>query len=229
MGIIRKQSIYSSIFTYLGFAIGAVNLIFLFPNPHFFKRDEFGLTRLLLDFSLLFSALCTMGSVPATIKFYPFYNSYLSKKNNDLPVLTLATCFTGCILFLIGTTFFKEDIIHKFGAKSPLFVSHFYLIYPLTLSLAFFSLMESYAWTLRKTILSNFLKEVMFRLVTTVLIVLYIFHIITIDTFFNLYSFIYFPSVIILFIVVIRTGKFSINFSISFAIPMIRAISFAGL
>ncbi|MGI8950681.1 MAG: lipopolysaccharide biosynthesis protein [Chitinophagaceae bacterium] len=213
MGIIRKQSIYSSIFIYIGFAIGAVNVLILFPK--FIGSESYGLTRVLLDFGLLFSTICTFGSIPVTLKFYPFYTSYLSKKQNDLPSITLAACIIGCILFLLLTTIFKEEILRKFGSRSPLFVTHFNLIYPLTLSYAFFTLMESYAWALKKTILSNFLKEVLFRLITTILIALYVFSFITIETFFNLYAFIYFPSLIILFIVIIRSGNFPVNFSIS--------------
>jgi hypothetical protein len=32
MGVVRKQSILSGIFIYLGFAIGAVNILILFPK-----------------------------------------------------------------------------------------------------------------------------------------------------------------------------------------------------
>ncbi len=213
MGIIRKQSIYSSFFIYIGFAIGALNLLVLFPK--IFSPDVFGLTRLLLDFSLLFSTLCTIGSIPATLKFYPFYQAYLPKKENDLPWLTLLVCSLGCIIFCICAYIFKDEIIRKFGTRSPLFVSHFYLIYPLTLSYAFFSLLESYAWALRKTVVSNFLKEVLFRLVTTVLLLLYFFHWISTELFLDLFSLVYVPSLLILVVVVIRSGNFPINFSIS--------------
>ena len=49
MGIIRKQSILSSIFIYIGFAIGAINILYIFPV--YLKTEEFGLTRLLIDVS----------------------------------------------------------------------------------------------------------------------------------------------------------------------------------
>ena len=89
MGIIGKQSIQSSIFIYIGFAIGALNTLVLFQNKNYFTLDQFGLTKVLVDVSLLIGMLCTLGTAPAAVKFYPFYNSYLPKKENDLPFITL--------------------------------------------------------------------------------------------------------------------------------------------
>ena len=55
MATIRKQSIYSSIYIYAGFAIGAFNVLFLFPK--FFTPEEFGLTRILMDIAFILSFL----------------------------------------------------------------------------------------------------------------------------------------------------------------------------
>jgi O-antigen/teichoic acid export membrane protein len=215
MGIIRKQSIYSSLFIYLGFLIGAINVLILFPDQRFFTPQQFGLTRLLIDVSLLFATLCTIGSIPATIKFFPFYKSYLKEKENDLPALTIGTTLVGCLLFIAFASFFKDFIIRKFGSNSPLFVSHYHLIYPLTITFAFFMLFESYAWVARKTIASNFLKELLFRIITTILILLRIFNIIDIEDFLILFSCVYLPSTMILLLIIARSGSFSLNFSIS--------------
>jgi hypothetical protein len=62
MTTIRKQSIYSSIFIYIGFAIGAFNVLYLFPK--YFTKEEFGLTRILVDIALILSTLCTAAAVP---------------------------------------------------------------------------------------------------------------------------------------------------------------------
>lgn len=214
MGIIRKQSIHSSIFIYIGFAIGALNMLVL-ANHHYFTIEQFGLTRAIIDVAVLFSAVSTVATVPVTYKFYPFYKSYLPKEKNDLPWLTCFAAALGCFLVLAAVTIFKSYIVRKFGEKSPLFVTHYALIYPLTISLTFFSLFEAYAWGLRKTVLTNFLREVGFRLIVSVLIVLFVFKIINIETFFTLYSFVYAPLFIFLLIFLIRSGEFPINFSIS--------------
>src|SRR4249920_2208767 len=117
MGVVRKQSILSSIFTYIGFAIGAVNILILFPK--YFTPEQIGLTRILLDVSLLFATVCTLGSIPITLKFYPFYKNYVPKEKNDLPFITIGLCAIGCLLLLIAVPSMKPWILRKFGARSP--------------------------------------------------------------------------------------------------------------
>lgn len=213
MGIIRKQSIYSSIFIYSGFAIGAVNILILFPK--YFTTEQFGLTRLLLDVSLLFSTVSTLATVPVTYKFYPFYNGYLPRKKNDLPFLTCTAAVIGCFLLLTLITIFKSFIIRKFGERSPLFVTHYALLYPLTVTLTFFSLFEAYAWSLRKTVLTNFLREVAFRLVVLLVMLLYVFRLLSIESFLHFYSLVYLPSTLLLLFYLVRSKNFPINFTVS--------------
>ncbi|MES1220799.1 MAG: lipopolysaccharide biosynthesis protein, partial [Bacteroidota bacterium] len=152
MGIIRKQSIQSSLFIYIGFAIGALNVLVLFPNEKYFTLAEFGLTKVLVDVSLLIAMLCTLGSYSAVVKFYPFYNSYLPKKKNDFPFITTSVVILGCLLFIVLMPLFKDVIIRKYGSRSPLFVEYFYLIFPLTISIAFLYLFEAYSWAVKRSV-----------------------------------------------------------------------------
>ncbi len=229
MGIIRKQSIFSSFFSYVGFAIGAVNKLLIFPA--FFSSKQIGLTALLVDLSLVFSAVATLGTNSITYKFFPFYREYLPKKKNDLPAFTLFVCLGGCIIMISALFLFQNLISRKFGAQSPLFVSHYNLLYPLVVSTALFSLFESYAWSIQKTVVSNFLREVAFRIFVLIMLLSYIYKYISLETFFTLYSFIYVPSVIILLIYLIRSGNFPLNFSISNVTKRIykRIITFGSL
>ena len=213
MGIVRKQSIASSIYIYIGFLIGAFNLLFLFKN--YFTPEEFGLTRLLIDVSTLLAMLCTFGSCPATIKFFPFYKAYLPPKKNDLPFLTIVACLVGCILFLCITPIFKESIIRKFGKNSALFVQYFHLIYPLTISYAFWYLLESIEWSLQNTVLTNFLKEIGFRLITTILIGIYILQWINFNQFIVLFSLMYIIPVLILIIHLYKLNYFNFSLQVS--------------
>lgn len=213
MGIIRKQSIYSSIFSYLGFIIGAVNMFVLFKMS--LTLEEIGLTRLLLDLGILFAAVSTFGTIPVTIKFFPFYDTYLAKRKNDLPALTFFTCLAGCAIVVVALVVCKAYIIRKFGANSPLFVTHYNLLYPLTVTIALFSLFEAYAWNIRKTTVSNFLREVAFRVIVSLLLILLAVKCITLETFLSLYAYIYLPAVLLLLLFLVKSGHFPINFSIS--------------
>lgn len=215
MSVIGRQSIKASVFIYVGFAIGALNILVLFPNEKYFTLAEFGLTKVLVDVSLLIAMLCTLGTAPAVVKFYPFYNSYLPKQKNDLPFITTFTVIVGCTLFCVITPFFKEIVIRKFGQRSPLFVEDFNLIYPLTVSMAFLYLYESYAWAVRKTVLPAFARELLVRMLTTFLIVLVMLHVLNFNQFINLYSLIYLPPALFVLFVLLKSGDLVFHFKIS--------------
>lgn len=204
MGVIQKQSINSSIFILIGFAIGALNMLVLFPK--FLTPNELGLTRAMMDISLTLSTLCTLGSLTVIYKFYPFYDDYLEQKNNDLPILTAAVCLTGYLLILVFGYLFRDLIIRKLG-KSPDFANFFYTVYPFTLFLLMFSWLEAFAWSTKKTVVSNFLREAGVRLITTVLILLFGFSIISLTWFINLFSFLYLiPALILLWALINKTN-----------------------
>ena len=228
MGVVRKQSILSSIFTYIGFAIGAINILILFPK--YFTTEQIGLTRILLDVALMFSTVCTLGSIATVLKFYPVYKTHLPREKNDLPALSIILCTIGCVLLLIAMPWLKPWILRKFGARSPLFIDYFDLIYPFTITLTFFSLFEAYAWSLKKTVLSNALKEFAFRLLTSVLIVLFIVGWISFPQFIGLYSWVFLIPVLIFLYSIMRQKELPLNFSASNLTRRIRGklFSFGG-
>jgi O-antigen/teichoic acid export membrane protein len=214
MTTIRRQSIFSLIFIYAGFLIGAFNVLYLFPK--YFTPAEFGLTRLLLELAILLSTLCTAGMVPVSIKFFPFHKRYLPEKKNDLLFVTLTVTIIGIALMMIALPMLKPVIIRKFGYRSPLFVENYELLYPLTIGMALFSLFEGYAWIIRKTILSNFLKEFLFRFLTTVLILGWIIGMIKgFPQFAQLFSFTYIPPLLILIYYIRKSREFPLHPQIS--------------
>lgn len=212
MGIIQKQALKSSIFLLIGFGIGGINILFLFPKLT--TLDVNGLTRAMIDVATVLSILATLGSIPVVYKFAPFYRSHLKKEENDLPFLTGMICLAGFIIICICGYVFRDFIIRKLG-KSPLFADNFNLVYPFTFLLVAFTWMESFSWTLKRTIESNFLRETLVRILTTILILAGFYNIITTQQFINLFSILYFIPAVILFIILRRTGEWSFNFKIS--------------
>ena len=208
MGILQKQGIQSSLLIMLGFVIGAVNLLVLFPL--FFTKTEMGLVRALIDTGATLSLFCTLGTLPVVYKFYPFYNQYLGKFKNDLPILTLTVNLIGFgILLLLGWQQ-KDFIIRKLG-KSPSFAANFSYVYPYTFFLLMFYWMESFAWGLRKGVYTNFLRETAVRILTTLLILAFGFGWIDLQSFIFCFSLIYvIPSLLLLYSLV-QSGEWSLN------------------
>jgi O-antigen/teichoic acid export membrane protein len=208
MGIIQKQGIQSSLLIMLGFVIGAVNLLVLFPL--FFTKTEMGLVRALIDTGATLSLFCTLGTLPVVYKFYPFYNQYLGKFKNDLPILTLTVNLIGFgILLLLGWQQ-KDFIIRKLG-KSPSFAANFSYVYPYTFFLLMFYWLESFAWGLRKGVYTNFLRETAVRILTTLLILAFGFGLISLQNFILFFSLIYVIPTLLLLYSLVQSGEWSLN------------------
>ncbi|MEO6583264.1 MAG: polysaccharide biosynthesis C-terminal domain-containing protein [Ferruginibacter sp.] len=204
MGIIQKQGLRSSVFLMIGFVIGAINLLFLFPKV--LSQEEIGLTRALIDAGTVLSVLATLGTVPVIYKFYPYYKAL--GRRNDLAYLTGMICLVGFIIICLLGFFFNDFIVRKLG-KSPLFASNVILVYPLTLLMLSFTWMEAFGWALKKAVVTNFLKETLVRIITTILILLAWAGAISKGTFVNYFSLIYFLPVIILATVLLKSGDFT--------------------
>lgn len=228
MGIVKKQSIQSSVVIYAGFLIGALNTLHFFP--HFFTKEQFGLTRLLIEVCLTLSTLCTLGTIPVINKFFPFYQDFLHARKNDLPFLTVLISLTGYGLFVICSLLFKDLIIRKFSGNSPLFIQYFYLVYPFTFFMLAFNMLESFSWGLQKTVISNFLKETGIRIITVFLILGVILHWLNFSQFINLYGFLYAIPCIILLLYLKRTGQLFLLPGISKVTRRLykRMLSFSG-
>ena len=75
MGIVFKQSLNNTLVTYLGFAIGAINHLFLFTN--FLTDEYFGLVTVILSASAVLMPLLAFGVPNTLVKFYSSF------KNSD--------------------------------------------------------------------------------------------------------------------------------------------------
>jgi O-antigen/teichoic acid export membrane protein len=206
MGTIRKQSIVSSIFIYIGFTIGAVNILFLFPR--YFTPEQFGLTRILVDIALILSTLCTAGAIPIAFKFFPYYESRLERKKNDLISIALAMVLLSCIVVYFLFPQFVPLFIRKFGARSPLLADHIHLVIPLTISLALLGIIEVFAWITGKTIVANFSRELLLRVFVMILIALWVLGLFkNYETWITYYSLVFLPLVVIVLLTVLSTKK----------------------
>ncbi|MCL6525023.1 MAG: oligosaccharide flippase family protein [Thermoflavifilum sp.] len=213
MGIVRRQSIQSSLFIYAGFAIGAFNVLVLYT--HFLTPEQFGLVQLMVNAAALMATLATLGSVPVVNKFFPFYDDYLKPKANDLPFLVLLICAIGFTLFVVVGWLGKSLVIRKFSGNSPLFVQYYPYLFPMVFFLLFFSLLESFAWGLRQTVLTNLLRETVVRFYGTVLILLVAAGWLSFDGFIKAYSGLFAIPALVLLIYLIRSGRFHLHLHVS--------------
>ncbi len=60
---------------------------------------------------------------------------------------------------IVGWHIFSKDlVVRKFSANSPDFVKYYAWVFPLGFGLTMYSILEAYAWQLKKSVLTSFLK-----------------------------------------------------------------------
>ncbi|MGB1317396.1 MAG: hypothetical protein ACPG5W_04290, partial [Flavobacteriales bacterium] len=69
MGVIQKQGIQTSVLSYLGVALGYINVVLLFPK--IFLPEEFGLTRVLVAVVGIAARFALVGTSNSVIRFFP--------------------------------------------------------------------------------------------------------------------------------------------------------------
>jgi len=215
MSQIRRQSIISSVMVYFGFALGFFNT-YLFTKEGGFTKEQYGLTGIFIAVANLMFSLANLGMPSYIYKFYPYYNDNLDKKRNDILTWALLVSLIGFCIVVIGGIYFKDIIIYKFGKNSPEFVKYYYWIFPFGLGLTLYSILESYAWQLKKAIFTNFLREVQFRAFTTILIVFTFIGLLgNFDLFIKIYSFTYLGIAFILLAYLLSKGYVHLTFKVS--------------
>ena len=216
MSQVRRQSIVSTIFVYGGFLIGFVNTYLFTRQGSVFTPEEYGLTGIFIAVGNLMFAFANLGMVAVVYKFYPYYNDNLPKKQNDLLTWTLLISMLGFLFVVLAGLVFKDLVIRKFGGNSPLFLQYYRWIFPFGFSILLFSVFEVFAWQIRESIFTTFLREVLFKLLTLLLIFLLSFHFLAdFDDFIKLYAATYGITAIILLGYLIWKRAIYLTFSIS--------------
>lgn len=206
MTTIRKQSIISSGVVYFGFGLGAVTNIILTRE---FTPDQYGLiSGMFLAIGMNLYSFANLGMPSVVAKFYPYYRSNLPPKKNDLITWALLFVLAGFGLVTLAAVVFKGQIVHYYEARSPALVRYYYWIFPFALGLTVYTLLENYTWQLKKPILTNYLREVQFRMMTLLLLILYLCGIIQgFGIVIKIYSFFYILISLILIGYLVWTGQ----------------------
>jgi len=171
MSNIRRQSIISSAIIYFGFALGFINT-YLFTREGGFTESQYGLVGLFISIANIMYSFAGLGMHAFIYKFYPYYSDNLTSKKNDIMSVATTIVIIGFLLVLTGGIIFKDLVIRKFSENSKDLILYYEWLFPFGFGLTIYSILEAYAWQQRESVITNTLKEVVFRLITTILILL---------------------------------------------------------
>ena len=187
MSTIRKQSLLSSGLVYFGFGLG---FVYTYLATREFSPEEYGLTNMFLALGSVMFYVSNFGLTNYIYKFYPYYHHHLPPKKNDMMTVAMTACLAGFAVVVVLGIVFKGFVIRKFSAQSPAVVHYYYWIFPFGLGLSLYSILEAFGWQLKRSVLTNYFREIHLRLMTILLVVLFAMGIIaSFDVFIKLYAF----------------------------------------
>lgn len=215
MSNIRRQSIISSAVVYLGFALGFLNTYLFTRIGSGIAAEQYGLTVIFISFANIILAVAGLGMPAYIYKFYPYYNDRLPRQENDMLALALGFSTIGFLAVLSLGLVLKDVFIERFR-NSPGIDTYYNWIFVFGFGLTLFTILEAYAWQQHKSVLTNFLKEVLFRLLITLLIAgLTLGLLQSFDAFIKLFAFLYLAIGAILLAYLLVKKRIALVFSIS--------------
>lgn len=209
MSTIRKQSLLSSGLVYFGFGLGFVYTL-LFTKV--FTPDQYGLAQMFMALGSIMFYVGNLGMPSYIYKFFPYYRDHVPPRKNDLLTWALLAALVGFLLVLAGGVIFKGFVIRKFSSQSPEVVKYYYWFYLFGFGLSFYSLLEAFAWQLKRSVLTNYFREVQLRLFNILLVALFYIGVLkSFDAFIKLYAFGY--ILLALFLVIYLAAEKELHFT----------------
>ncbi|HUQ65503.1 MAG TPA: oligosaccharide flippase family protein [Flavitalea sp.] len=215
MSNIRRQSIISSVIVYFGFALGFVNT-YLFTKEGSFTESQYGLVSTFIAIANIMFSFANLGMQSYIYKFYPYYKDNVPANRNDLLSWALVSSTIGFTIIVIIGFFIRNLVVQKYVTNAPDLVKYYAWLFPFGFGLTIYSVLEAYAWQEKLSVVTNFLREVLFRLFTTILIVFFFFGIIPLfDGFIKIYATTYILLAFVLGAWLLITKRITFTFSIS--------------
>ncbi len=159
MGIVTNQSFKNTVFTYLGFGVGALNTLFLYT--YFISDVYYGLVAFLMSTANIVMPLMAFGAHNTIIKYYSAFKT----KNSLNSFLTLMLLLPLALIIPIGFigSFTYEAIGELLSQKNAIVKDYVWYIYVTAIAMAYFEVFFAWSKTQLQTVFGNFMKEVFHR------------------------------------------------------------------
>ncbi|MEE9350387.1 MAG: polysaccharide biosynthesis C-terminal domain-containing protein [Flavobacteriaceae bacterium] len=168
MGIVYKQSAKNTAILFMGFAIGGLNVLFLYT--HFLDANYYGLITFLLSTATIILPFLLFGMHNSVVKFY---SAYSTKKERDG---FLTTSLFLPLVFIIPSIliglFAYEFISTLISKTNPLIKDYTFLIVIFAIFMGYFELFYAWSKVQMQSVIGNFIKEIFARFCTSILLIL---------------------------------------------------------
>lgn len=168
MGIVIKQSLRNALITYAGFAVGAVNALFLYT--YFLGETYYGVTAFVFSSASLLMPLMAFGSHNLIIKYFPYQGTEKQKSGFLSAMLFLPWIWL--IPFGVMLYYFYEDWALRLSVKNQVLIDFIWVVPVLGLCMSYFEIYYAWLKVHFRSVLGNFTKEVLIRLMVSIALLL---------------------------------------------------------
>lgn len=210
MGIVLNQSVKNTIITFIGFAIGAANALFMYT--HFLGEDYYGLTAFLLSSANIMMPLMAFGIQNTLVRFYAEHQTE-EEKSRFLNLVLVLPLLIIIPIFLI-LFFFYSETATLLSVENPIIYDYVWMIPVIGLFMGYFEIFYAWVKVHLKSVFGNFLKEVLLRIFISIFLFAVYFGWITTIQFVYSLVFIYLSMMLIMAFVAfnIRRPQFHLKF-----------------
>lgn len=210
MGIVLNQSLKNTIITYIGFAIGGINTIYLYPV--FLGATYYALSNYVLSSANVIMPLFAIGMQNTLVKFYSQYETN-EERSRFLSFTVLFPFLVIIPMFLIGFYFFDE-IVFFLSKKNSIVKKFIWLIPFIGLCMAYFEIFYAWLRVHMHSVFGNFIKEVVLRSASLFLLIGVYFNWITVEGFVYATAVVYLVALLVTMFYAFRIQKPVFQFTI---------------
>ncbi|HQZ24258.1 MAG TPA: oligosaccharide flippase family protein [Flavobacterium sp.] len=193
MGIVLNQSFKNTIITYIGFAIGGINTIYLYPV--FLGATYYALSNYILSSANVIMPIFAIGMQNTLVKFYSQYETN-EERSRFLSFTVLFPFLVIIPMLLIGFYFFDDILL--FLSKKNIIVKKFIWLIPfIGVCMAYFEIFYAWLRVHMHSVFGNFIKEVGLRSASLLLLIGVYYNWITVEGFVYATAVVYFLALVI--------------------------------
>lgn len=210
MGIVLNQSLKNTIITYIGFGIGAINTLYLYPI--FLGATYYALANYILSAANVIMPLFAIGMQNTLVKFYAQYQTD-NERSQFLSFTVLFPLLFIIPLCLFGYVFFDE-ILFFLSKKNSIVKSYIWLIPFIGVCMAYFEIFYAWLRVHMHSVFGNFIKEVGLRFASLLLLLAVYYKWMTVEGFVYVTAVVYFLALLVTMFYAFSVKKPHFQFSI---------------
>ena len=195
MGIVIKQSIKNTIVTFIGFAIGAINVLYMYPV--FLGKDYLGLTNYVLSAANILYPILSFGIQNTLIKFFNENNKTEEDLSSYFSYMLLLPLLIIIPFFAIFYAFYENIALYE-SAKNSIVYDFVWEIPLIAMFIGYFEIFYAWLRAHMKSVFGSFVKEVFVRILVTISLFAVYFKFITLPEFIHSLVLVYGISLLVI-------------------------------